>query len=78
MAITLVGEVATEADQIDEVNFTGGNYSTDDDFVQGDGSIGAKISASTLALFDSDLTNSGLDSIIMFCALFESVSRILS
>ena len=59
MGVKLIGEVATTADV--EGDFTGlnggANISTDDDFVQGTGAIGDKMSSSTELLASDNLTS---------------------
>ena len=63
MAITLVGRVVTNADV--ENDFTGvnggSNISTDDDFVQGTGAIGDKMSNTTEILASDNLTGGAVD-----------------
>lgn len=53
MAVTLVGEVVNSCDAI--TGFTTGNISGDDDFVQGTGAIGQKISATTTEMYTTSL-----------------------
>jgi hypothetical protein len=53
MAITLVGEVVNAADAV--TGFNQGNISGDDDFVEGTGAIGLKISGTTQEMFTTTL-----------------------
>lgn len=62
MAITLVGTVETTADtEADFASLNGGaNISGDDDFVQGTGAVGDKMSATTEILASDNLTSTTL------------------
>lgn len=59
MAITLVGEVATTADNAGDFSTLNGgaNISGDDDFVQGTGAVGDKMSNTTEILASDNLTS---------------------
>ena len=53
MAVTLVGEIIDSADAA--TNYTNGNISGDDDFVEGTGAVGLKISNTTSDLVQTSL-----------------------
>ena len=53
MAITLVGEIVNSCDAV--TGFSAGNISGDDDFVEGTGAIGAKVSATTTEFYTTTL-----------------------
>lgn len=53
MAVNLVGEIVNSCDAV--TGFNVGNISGDDDFVEGTGAIGTKVSATTQAMFTTAL-----------------------
>ena len=53
MAVTLVGEIIDSADSA--TNYTNGNISGDDDFVEGTGAVGLKVSNTTTDLVQTSL-----------------------
>jgi len=55
MAVTLIGTVINTCDSV--TGFNQGNISTDDDFVQGTGSIGLKASNTTVEIYTTSLTS---------------------
>jgi hypothetical protein len=54
MVVALVGTIVTSADNV--TGWNGGNVSTDDDFVEGLGSVGVKASAITQELYTTSIT----------------------